>query len=152
MQNRCDYTMHAKACPRAECLALRHPSVLQSHSMEAPSRQRATQVEELLRRIPTWSAHRPDIRAIALVGSWARGAARQLSDVDLVLLTIDPGHYLLRGEGWIRDLGVGSLIATRLWGAITERRTRLPSGLEVDVGVGLPSWAELSPLDQGTLA
>ncbi|MEV4232224.1 nucleotidyltransferase domain-containing protein [Streptomyces bobili] len=28
-----------------------------------------------------------------LVGSWARGAARAHSDVDLVVLTTEPGRY-----------------------------------------------------------
>jgi len=36
------------------------------------------------------------------------------------------------------------------WGAIAERRIVLPSGLEVEVGIGPLSWAQIDPVDAGT--
>jgi 8-oxo-dGTP pyrophosphatase MutT (NUDIX family) len=44
-------------------------------------------VESILAGITCWAASRRDLCAVALVGSWARGAARDDSDIDLVLLT-----------------------------------------------------------------
>lgn len=98
-----------------------------------------------------WAASRPDIVAALIVGSWARGDAREDSDIDLVLLTDGPDAYI-EGEDWIDDLAPGArLIRTGDWGAIIERRLLLPSSaLEVEVGVGRPSWAETSPVDPGT--
>jgi hypothetical protein len=87
--------------------------------------------------------------ALALVGSWVRGEARADSDVDLVLLTHDPARYTA-ADDWALALGAPGVTRTASWGAITERRIVLPSGLEVEVGVGRPSWASTAPLDAGT--
>jgi predicted nucleotidyltransferase len=108
-----------------------------------------TEVDRLLEQTTAWARRRPDVDAVALVGSWARGDPRPDSDVDLVLLTNTPETYAER-EDWIADLGANAVVTTRSWGAITERRLLLPSGLEVEVGVGLPSWADTDPLDPGT--
>jgi hypothetical protein len=96
-----------------------------------------------------WAEHRPDVRALALVGSYAAGAPRPDSDIDVVLLTEDPSAYI-EHDDWLEDLGAARPLRTRSWGAITERRFALPSGLEVDVGVGTPEWAATDPLDPGT--
>ncbi len=65
------------------------------------------------------------------------------------MLTENPGAYVM-DEGWITELGGGVIVRTKPWGAITERRIALPSGLEVDVGIGRPSWAAATPVDPGT--
>ncbi|MDQ6821929.1 MAG: nucleotidyltransferase domain-containing protein [Actinomycetota bacterium] len=51
------------------------------------------EVEALLARLARWSRERPDVRAVALVGSWAYGAPRADSDVDVVLLSHEPALY-----------------------------------------------------------
>jgi hypothetical protein len=107
-------------------------------------------VEAFVSGAAAWAAARVDLAAAAIVGSWARDAAREDSDVDLVLLTNEPSAYTER-EDWIAGLAPGAtLLRTGDWGAIIERRLLLPSGLEVEVGVGLPSWAETAPVDPGT--
>lgn len=107
------------------------------------------EVEEVLRRLVRWAGRRDDVRALALVGSWAYGEPRGGSDVDVVLLTETPSDYTER-EDWLGEVGAVRLVQTADWGAITERRFALPSGLEVELGVGSPSWASLDPLDAGT--
>lgn len=114
------------------------------------SSDRRREVEALLARAVTWAAAREDVVALALVGSWARHAGRSSSDVDLVVLSDDPVAYIER-EDWIEGLVSGAeLVRTGDWGGVVERRLLLPSGLEVEVGIGLPSWAETSPVDPGT--
>ena len=116
--------------------------------MGSPDRRR--EVEALLERASAWSSAREDVAALALVGSWARDAARSDSDVDLVVLTHEPASLTER-EDWIEGLAPGATLArTADWGAVVERRLLLPSGLEVDVAVGLPSWADAAPVDPGT--
>ena len=110
---------------------------------------RADEVEALIQRFPRWAEQRSDVRALALVGSWAYGAPDMDSDVDVVLLTDAPGNYIER-EDWLKELGGVRLVRTLPWGAITERRFTLPSGLEVEVGVGTPAWAAVDALDDGT--
>ncbi len=114
------------------------------------SNARRREVAELLERAAAWAAARHDVVALALVGSWARGAADADSDVDLIVLTEDPAAYATR-ERWIGELAPGAhLVRTGDWGPIVERRLLLPSGLEVEVGIGRPSWAGSSPVDPGT--
>ena len=102
----------------------------------------------LLDQVRQWAEIRSDIRAVALVGSYARGTAHPESDIDLVVLTTDPAAYVDESE-WIDDLD-GSLVVTRSWGPITERRITYPGGLELEFGFGHPSWASTDPLDAGT--
>ena len=94
-----------------------------------------------------WAAGRPDVHALALVGSRAGGAQRRDSDVDLVLLTEDVERYVLHDD-WAA--GLGPIVATRRWGALTERRIRLASGIELDVGIAPPKWARINKVDGGT--
>ncbi len=95
-----------------------------------------------------WADEDARIRAIALVGSWARGVARADSDVDLLVLATDV-EVLLDDRAWFGRFGLG-LVGARDFGAIQERRIRRASGLEVEIGIGDPSWASTDPLDEGT--
>ena len=110
---------------------------------------RKLEVERLIGAVREWSGGRPDVRAVGLVGSWARGEASAESDVDLVLLAEDPAAYTESDE-WALELGAAGVVATRPWGVVVERRLQLAGGLEVDVAVGALSWAATAPLDEGT--
>ena len=52
-----------------------------------------SEVDAIINAITCWAIERDDIRAIALVGSWARGNPRQTSDVDLLFLTDKAEEY-----------------------------------------------------------
>lgn len=41
-----------------------------------------------------WAKKEPDVEAVAVVGSWARGEATGESDVDIVLLTASPERFI----------------------------------------------------------
>jgi GrpB-like predicted nucleotidyltransferase (UPF0157 family) len=110
---------------------------------------RQARVGRLLERATAWARQRPDVRGLALVGSWARGAARPDSDVDLVVLTTDRDRYLA-GDDWAAGLGASRVVHTQEWGRLTERRLVLDGDLEVEVGVTEPGWAATDPLDPGT--
>jgi uncharacterized protein len=111
--------------------------------------ERAEEVRAALERLAAWARGRRDVRALALVGSWARGTARQDSDVDVILLTDAPAHFLDRDD-WLAAAGGERMVRTAAWGAITERRFAVPGGLEVELGIGTPAWASVAPLDAGT--
>ncbi len=51
-------------------------------------------VSPLLQEITRWASSQTDILAVALVGSHARKAARETSDVDLIILANQPDAYL----------------------------------------------------------
>lgn len=96
-----------------------------------------------------WAASIPAVRAVALAGSHASGRARPDSDVDLVVLCDDPGR-LLSDRAWLGVFGEVAGVTQEDWGAITSLRARHASGLEVEWGLGRPSWAAVAPLDAGT--
>jgi hypothetical protein len=66
-----------------------------------------------------------------------------------VLLTTDASRYT-EHDDWIGALGAVAVTRRAAWGALTERRLRLRSGLEIEVGIGSPSWASVDPVDEGT--
>ncbi|WP_225839321.1 nucleotidyltransferase domain-containing protein [Streptomyces sp. NK08204] len=111
--------------------------------------ERIAEIDEVIGRITRWARSREDIVGLLLVGSCARNAARPDSDIDIVLLTVDEPRYLL-DDVWAMELGLGELIRTQSWGAITERRYSTASGLEVEMGIGSPAWAKTDPVDPGT--
>lgn len=112
---------------------------------------RRSQFQRLGNAIRTWAAACDDVVAIALVGSWVHDAARMDSDIDVVVVTPEPDRFVT-SQAWLSD-AVGepaTLIRTADWGALTERRVRTASGVEVEFGVVRPSWAATDPVDPGT--
>jgi predicted nucleotidyltransferase len=59
---------------------------------------------DFLERLRGWVEPRQDVRALAIVGSVARGDARPDSDLDVVLLTTDPAQYL-KSTDWVSVFG-----------------------------------------------
>ncbi|MBK6432660.1 MAG: nucleotidyltransferase domain-containing protein [Anaerolineae bacterium] len=105
-------------------------------------------VHRFLNEFVEWAEMQPDIQAVALVGSHARNAATESSDVDLVVITRQPDEYLRRTE-WAQRFGqvlhhhiedYGLLISLRVWYA---------DGPEVEYGLTDERWSAL-PLDKGT--
>ena len=111
---------------------------------------RANEVAELLDAVRRWAPGRADLRAVALVGSWARRKAHADSDVDIVLLTDTPDAYIDNAEWAVRAFGPATVVRTQSWGVLTERRLALAGGLVVEFGVVEPEWASTAPLDAGT--
>jgi Streptomycin adenylyltransferase len=112
--------------------------------------ERRREVNDLVEQAVAWARARSDVRALGMVGSWARGAERMDSDVDLVVVTDDVQPYV-RGEEWISAFGGRSVIRTQQWGPLlTERRLLRESGLEVEVGLVTRAWASTDPVDEGT--
>jgi predicted nucleotidyltransferase len=105
-------------------------------------------IERFLSAVTTWAASQPDIDAVALVGSHARGAAKPSSDVDLVILTSCPKRYL-EDTNWVSTFGKVSDQVIEDWGMVTSLRVWYEYGEEVEFGITTPAWVA-SPLDEGT--
>ena len=110
---------------------------------------RAEEVDKLILTLTEWAGGQATIRALALVGSWARGDARADSDVDIVLLAARPDRYRA-STAWLDVLDQPTVVREQQFGVISARRVRLQSGLEVEFGIGPTSWASTAPLDAGT--
>jgi hypothetical protein len=97
----------------------------------------------------SWASVQEPVTGLALVGSYAYDRPKMASDVDLVVLTSVPDLYVCR-LSWIEALYPRAhLMRTKTWGPITELRLRLKNGLQVEVGIARPAWADV-PLDPGT--
>lgn len=102
---------------------------------------------ELIRSVVAWAETRPDVAAVALVGSHARGKARPDSDVDLMILVDAPAAYA-SDAAWVEEFG--TLHGVEEWGAVTSVRLRSAGDLEVELGITSPAWARVDPVDSGT--
>ncbi len=110
---------------------------------------RAERVSSVLETITRWATRRNDVRAVGLVGSWARNVAREDSDMDLTILTDTPNAY--RAEGWLAELGLGVLSWEDAdYGPLWSRHAQIEDGLKVEFGFSTPAWASLKPIDPGT--
>ncbi len=101
-------------------------------------------IEDFMR----WAYPHGDILAVALVGSYAKNAATETSDVDLVIIADGPQKYLMNTK-WISIFGTVITKKVEDYGALTSLRVWYESGLEIEYGFTSAAWAK-SPLDQGT--
>ena len=99
--------------------------------MSARLKGRRRQVAALLLAVTAWAAGRTDIVGLVLVGSYASGRPRFGSDVDLILITTHPDHYLDHdqwltelGTAWSADPGPAVGCGHRTPGATTHRPPR----------------------------
>lgn len=105
-------------------------------------------VRGFLQRFTAWAKAQPDILAVALVGSYARGTARPDSDVDLVILTAHPIRYL-SDVSWAASFGEINRYQIEDYGLVTSLRVWYSAGLEVEYGLTDERWVAI-PLDEGT--
>ena len=104
-------------------------------------------MDAFLERLRRWAQPRRDVRALAIVGSFAPGEARPDSDLDLVLLTDERDKYV--GTDWTADLGPIRSVALEYYGKVTSVRAFYRDGLEVELAIAPADWAS-APLDAGT--
>ncbi len=105
-------------------------------------------IQRFLEEITNWASAQSDVQALALVGSYARGAATETSDVDLVLITVNPSRYLQSAE-WIEQFGVIEKKQIEDYGALTSIRVWYADGREIEYGITDEKWAAI-PLDEGS--
>src|SRR6266545_5072717 len=105
--------------------------------------------QTFLAELAAWAASHDDIAAVALVGSYARGAARPDSDVDVVILANDPRRYLDDTQ-WIEHFGAAGPPEREDYGMVQSLRVTYRDGLEVEFGLTVPQWAGTEGLEAGT--
>jgi len=105
-------------------------------------------IKSFISAVTQWAETQPDVTAVVLVGSHARGEATPQSDVDLVVLTQDPDRYVA-DTAWARSFGEVEREEQEDWGRVMAVRVWYAGGREVEFGFTKPDWAAL-PLDPGT--
>jgi uncharacterized protein len=107
------------------------------------------ETQQLFHKVTEWVTTNPDVQAACVVGSHARGEARQDSDIDLVLLSFNP-QKLLDDLSWRTQFGEIDRSGLEDWGALKSARTFYRDGTEIEFGVASLEWAQI-PVDPGTL-
>ena len=114
-----------------------------------------SQPDEVLEPVAAWARSRSDVFGLAVVGSWARGAARPDSDIDLVLLVSNPQAFR-HDAGWLADIGWSTERVVDWhdaeYGTAWSRHVRLEPPCELEFTFCAPSWAQTCPVDPGTFA
>jgi predicted nucleotidyltransferase len=98
-------------------------------------------VNALVGELGKWARRHPQIRALALVGSWASGKGRIDSDIDVLLLSANPEAFTA-SDHWLDHFGKPPVVRREQFGQVAERRIRLPSELEVEFDIAPLSWAQ----------
>jgi predicted nucleotidyltransferase len=112
------------------------------------SAKKINQAIDFLEDFMRWSKRKKDIRAVGLLGSYARENPTEKSDIDLVILAEHSQAYLTN-TSWIRTFG--RVIAQKVeeYGKLTSLRVWYESGLEVEYCFTTREWIQLL-LDEGT--
>jgi uncharacterized protein len=120
-----------------------------------PVIERAEHLARIIEVIIGWAKLQQDIRGVALVGSHARRTADLESDIDLVVLTVNPEGFRADGS-WLQTIDWSAAgLEVKNWGdedyvAVWSRRVWLSSGAEVEISFAPVTWASIAPLDAGT--
>jgi predicted nucleotidyltransferase len=111
-------------------------------------------VSAILNTVVDWAKSEMGIRGVALVGSHARGANRPDSDIDLVLLVDNPDRFRDRARvaeiDWSRAGVHVQKLSDEEYGAVWSRRLWLEPACELELSFAPFSWADVSPVDDGT--
>jgi predicted nucleotidyltransferase len=100
-------------------------------------------IRDFLDAFTLWASERVDVHGLALVGSHARGAARDESDIDLVILTDQPGSYL-DDLHWIEHFGAAEKHQIKDYVKLRSVRVWYQNGLEVEYGITVTNSPILS--------
>src|ERR1041384_7548159 len=91
-------------------------------------------IDSFLHSVTEWASNQADIQALALIGSHARNAAKETSDVDLVLIATDPNIYL-DDTSWVQQFGTVKKRQMEDYGLLISLRIWYMDGLEIEYGI-----------------
>lgn len=114
-----------------------------------------SQAHGIIGAVVDWAIGRDDVRAMALVGSWARGNPSHVSDFDLLVLTDRTEEYRRHGK-WLSEIDFGNAgfriqsSESAVYGVVCSHHIHLLPTAEVEMTFANCSWARTDPIDGGT--
>jgi hypothetical protein len=105
--------------------------------------------------VADWVRRTAEARALAMVGSWARGNPLPDSDLDLLVLAVDPDRYFHTPPwpGGISFEHAGHRVVSHRiedYGAVRSYQIQLAPSAELELSFGSVDWARTDPVDTGT--
>jgi predicted nucleotidyltransferase len=107
-------------------------------------------IDELVSNILAWAKEQKDVEAIGYVGSWARGTAKDDSDLDLMIISNEPDRYF-KDDNWMSCFGVVKKIKNEDWGLVKTRRVNYTNDMEIEFNITNSYWAKTNPVEEGTV-
>lgn len=104
--------------------------------------------DDFIQQVKQWATMQADIIGVLLIGSYARGNAREDSDIDFCIVTKEIDKYLAERK-WIKGFGEPVLVECETWGIVKTVRVYFNDG-EIEFNFAPPSWAAIDPVDLGT--
>lgn len=105
-------------------------------------------MEKMMKAMEEWAEKEPYIKALILVGSYARGTNKETSDIDLCIITTRKKGMVEKPD-FIEIFGSVQKKQIEYYGACTSVRVWYEEGQEVEFGIVEPSWISV-PLEPGT--
>lgn len=111
--------------------------------------------EAIIGLIEPFAKAHPEIRAVGLCGSWARGMASHDSDIDLTLITQNTARF--KRTTWMDAVGFNAIHdpvdrwRDQVYGRVWSRHMLLFSGAKVEFSFADLSWTDTHPVDEGTV-
>ena len=96
-------------------------------------------IEKLFQNLKSFAEREPVIRAIVLIGSFARGTAGPQSDVDLVVIASKP-EKLLNDRDWVEQFGEACSCVLEDYSLVQSLRVFYKNGMEVEFGITSLDW------------
>ena len=104
--------------------------------------------DKFINSIKKWASSNGDIKAIAIVGSWARNSAKATSDIDLIIIIENIEKYL-NNHDWLNNFGTVINIKDENWGLVKVKRVFYKNSYEVEYGLTTDKWIKLNPINEG---
>lgn len=104
--------------------------------------------QRAIEEISMWARDESGVCGLAIVGSYARGAATPDSDLDVVVLCDEP-EDLLSDQSWLENFGLCESIEIETYGIVTSIFAYYDWGLEIEFGITPRIWTHI-PIDEGT--
>jgi uncharacterized protein len=106
-------------------------------------------IAKFLADVKNWGENSGFVKAVILVGSYAKGTNKADSDIDLCILS-DDRDYIISNPDIFNQFGCISKINTEYYGACTSIRIWYENGFEVEYGIVEEDWIG-EPLDAATI-
>ena len=106
------------------------------------------QVNKFFADLITWAKQSSDVKAIAVVGSYARNQQKADSDIDLIII-VSEVEKLFNDTKWLSNFGSYVDKEIEDYGLITSLRV-FYSFAEVEFGIGTKEWIEAGKIEGET--
>jgi len=101
-------------------------------------------IYQLQEKILSWAKHENNIKAVAMIGSYARNNPEKDSDVDFIILTNTPGYYI-KNANWLNYFGEVKEFEIAFYGNVTSLHARYIDFPKVEFSFTDENWIAIPP-------